>query len=51
MRTNSQLPTTEPKKQEVKLRKKLDQEKNHRNGGHMESYQLGGGGRGGKYRE
>ena len=44
MITNSQLSTTEPKKQEQKLSKQLEQEQNHRNGGHMEGYQWGGGG-------
>ena len=38
--TNSQLSTTEPKKQ--KLSKQLEQEQNHRNGDHMEGYQWGG---------
>ena len=37
MTTNSQLLTTEPKKQ--KLSKQLEQEQNHRNGDHMEGYQ------------
>ena len=41
--TNSQLSTTEPKKQ--KLSKQLEQEQNHRNGNHMEGYQWGEGGR------
>ena len=36
MTTNSQLLTTEPKKQ-PKLSKQLEQ--NHRNGDHMEGYQ------------
>ena len=40
MTTNSQLSTTEPKKQ--KLSKQLEQEQNHRNGDHMEDYQQGG---------
>ena len=40
MTTNSQLSTTEPKKQ--KLSKQLEQEQNHRNGDHMEDYQWGG---------
>ena len=31
--TNSQLLTTEPKKQKQKLSKQLEQEQNHRNGG------------------
>ena len=44
MTTNSQLSTTEPKKQEQKLSKQLEQEQNHRNGGHMEGYQQGGAG-------
>ena len=39
MTTNSQLSTTEPKKQ-----KQVKQEQNHRNGDHMEGYQCGGGG-------
>ena len=44
MTTNSQLSTTEPKKQ-----KQVEQEQNHRNGDHMEGYQRGdGGGRTGK---
>ena len=41
MTTNSQLLTTEPKKQ--KLSKQLEQEQNHRYGDHLEGYQLGGG--------
>ena len=51
MTTNSQLLTTEPKtnkqtrKNKNKLSKQLEQEQNHRNGDHMEGYQLGGGGR------
>ena len=37
MTTNSQLSTTEPKKQNKnKLSKQLEQEQNHRNGDHME---------------
>ena len=36
MTTNSQLSTTEPKKQ-----KQVEQEQNHRNGDHMEGYQRG----------
>ena len=40
MTTNSQLSPTEPKKQ--KLSKQLQQEQNHRNGDHRESYQQGG---------
>ena len=35
--TNSQLSTTEPKKQ--RLSKQLKQEQNHRNGDPMEGYQ------------
>ena len=47
MRTNSQLSTTEPKKQ--KQSKQLEQEQNHSDGDHMEGYQQGTGrGRGGK---
>ena len=34
--TNSQLSTTEPKKQKQKLSKQVEQEQNHRNGDHME---------------
>ena len=38
--TNSQLSITEPKnKNKNKLIKQLEQEKNHRNGDHMEGYQ------------
>ena len=43
MTTNSQLSTTELKKQKQKLSKQLQQEQNHRNGDHMESYQQGSG--------
>ena len=43
MTTNSQLSTNEPKKQKLKLSKQLEQEQNHRNGGHIEGYQWGGG--------
>ena len=44
MTTNSQLSTTEPKnKNKNKLSKQLEQEQNHRNGDHMESYQQGRG--------
>ena len=45
MITNSQLSTTEPKKQkqENKLSKQLEQEQNHRNRYHMEGYVQGGG--------
>ena len=42
MTTNSQLSTTEPKKQKQKLSQQLEQEQNHRNGDHMEGYQWGG---------
>ena len=38
MTTNSQLSTTEPKKQN-KLGKQLEQEQNHRDGDHMEGCQ------------
>ena len=41
---NSQLSTTQPKKQKLKLSKQLEQEQNHRNGDHIEGYQWGGGG-------
>ena len=43
MTTNSQLPTTEPKKTKTKnkLSKQLEQEQNHRYGDHMEGYQWG----------
>ena len=41
MTINSQLSTTEPKKQ--KLSKQLEQEQNHRNGDHIEDYQWGEG--------
>ena len=44
MTTNSQLSTTEPKKQKQKLSKQLKQEQNRRNGDHREGYQQGGGG-------
>ena len=43
MTTKSQLSTTEPKKQKLKLSKQLQQEQNHRNEDHMEGYQWGGG--------
>ena len=47
MTTNSQLWTTESKKQ--KLSKQLEEEQNHRNGDHMEGNQWGvGGGEWGK---
>ena len=46
MTTNSQILTTKPKKtkNENELSKQLEQEQNHRNGDHMESYQRGRGG-------
>ena len=43
MTTNSQLSTTEPKKQK-QTEHTLEQEQNHRNGDPTESYQWGGGG-------
>ena len=45
MTTNSQLSTTEPKKEKAKnkLGKQLEQEQNHRNGDHMWVYQWGSG--------
>ena len=42
MTTNSQLSTPEPKNKN-KLSRQLEQEQNHRNRDHMESYQWGGG--------
>ena len=50
MTTNSQLPTTKPKKNKNKneLSKQLEQEYNHRNGDHMEGYQQGVGGNRGR---
>ena len=44
MTANSQVSTTEPKKKPTKnkLSKQLEQEQNHRNGDHMESYQQRG---------
>ena len=44
MTTNSQLSTTEPKKQKQKqkLSTQLEQEQNHRNGDQMEGYQREG---------
>ena len=39
MTTNSQLSTTEPKKQKQTQTKQLEEEQNHRNGDHMEGYQ------------
>ena len=41
--TNSQLSTTESKKQTNKLSKQPEHEQNHSYGNHMEGYQLGGG--------
>ena len=38
MTTNSQLSTTEPKRQKQKLSKEVEQEQNHRNGNHMVGY-------------
>ena len=50
MTTNSHLSTTESKQSNKnKLSKQLEQELNHRNGGHVEGYQLGG--RGGEWEE
>ena len=48
MTTNSQLSTTEPKKNKNKnkLSKQLEWEQNYRNGDHMEGYQWGSGRRG-----
>ena len=44
MTANSQLLTTTPKtKNKSKLSKQLEQERNHRNGAHMEGYQQGSG--------
>ena len=43
MTTNSRLSTTEPKKQNQKLSKQLEQEQNHRNGDHRDGYQWGEG--------
>ena len=53
MTTNSQLSTTEPKKQKQKLSKQVEQQQNQRNGDHMEGYQWGGGeeNEGKRYRE
>ena len=39
MTTNSQLSTTEPKKNKNKVSKQLEQEQNQRNGHHMEGFQ------------
>ena len=41
MTTNSQLSTTEPKKQKQTLSKQPQQEQNQRNGDHMEGFQWG----------
>ena len=43
MITNSQISTTELKNNKSKLSKELEEEQNHRNGDHMESYQWGEG--------
>ena len=44
MTATSQLLTTTPKtKNKSKLSKQLEQERNHRNGAHMEGYQQGSG--------
>ena len=45
MTTNSQISTTEPKKNKNKnkLSKQLEQEQNCRNGDHMKGYQWGNG--------
>ena len=43
MTTNSQLSTTEPKKNKNKLSKQLEQEQIHKNGDHLEGYQQGEG--------
>ena len=44
MTTNSQLSTTEPKKQKQKVTKETTRTgMNHRNGEHMDSYQREGG--------
>ena len=57
MTTNAKLSTTEPlkkkgKTKKNKLNKQLEQEQNHRNGDHMDSYQQGDGREWGKrYRE
>ena len=44
MTTNSQLSTTEPKKQKQKLSKQLEWEQNQRNGDHIEGFQWDRGG-------
>ena len=41
MTINSQLLTTEPKKNKNKLSKQLEEEQNQRNGDHMEGCQWG----------
>ena len=41
METNSQVSTTEPKKQKQILSKQLEQEQNQRNRHHMEGFQWG----------
>ena len=47
--TNSQLSTTESKKNKNELSKELEQEQIHRNRDHLEGYQWeGGGGQWGK---
>ena len=43
MKTNSQPSTNEAKKTKNQLSKQLEQEQNHRKGGHMEGYQWGDG--------
>ena len=42
MMTNSQLLTTQPKKNKNKLSKQLEQEQNHRQGDRLQGYQWGG---------
>ena len=42
MTTNSQLSTTESKKQKQKLSKQLEQEQSHSNGDHFEGFLQGG---------
>ena len=39
MEANSQVSTSESKKQKQNLSKQLEQEQNHRNGDHIEIYQ------------
>ena len=48
MTTNSQSSTAEPKKQNQKLSKQLEQEQNQKNGDHLEGYQWEWGGWGRK---